>query len=150
MSGQVRADAQGPQAQNRAGPLGSRPRPLSPHLQVWRWHITMAGSILTRATGVALYVGALLAALWAASLASGPDAYAIYTGLLGSVLGKLVLFGLTVSIFYHMAAGVRHLMWDTGRGFQPKTANMTTMLAIGFAVVASLVIWAIAIAVGAF
>jgi succinate dehydrogenase / fumarate reductase flavoprotein subunit len=73
-------------------------RPLSPHLQVWRWHITMACSILHRATVFALYVGVLLLAGWAVALASGPDAYACYTGLLGSFLGKLVLFGLTVAV----------------------------------------------------
>ena len=63
---------------------GSGGRPLSPHMQVWRWHITMLGSILHRATGVALYAGALIAAGWAASLAAGPDAYQGYCGLLGS------------------------------------------------------------------
>src|SRR3954463_1368950 len=111
--GQVRADAQGPETTR------IRTRPLSPHLQVWRWHITMAASILTRATGVALYVGLLIVAAWAASLAVGPDAYADFMDVMGSWLGKLVLFGLTVSIFYHLAAGVRHLAFDSGRGFEP-------------------------------
>ena len=75
-----------------------RPRPLSPHLQIWRWHVTMATSILHRVTGCGLYVGGLILVGWAVALASGPDAYATYVGLLGSPLGKLVLFGLTLCV----------------------------------------------------
>ncbi len=123
--------------------------PLSPHLQIWRWHVTMYVSILTRATGIALYVGAMIVAGWALSLALGPPAYGVYMGLLGSWLGKLVLFGLTVSIFYHLAAGLRHLAFDFGLGFLPKTADMTAMACISFAVVASLVVWVAAFAMGA-
>ena len=122
---------------------------MSPHLQVWRWHITMAASILTRATGVALYVGLLIVAGWAVALASGPEAYEAYMGLMGSFLGRLVLFGLTVSIFYHLAAGLRHLAFDSGAGFEPKTANMTATLCMAFGVVATLVVWALAFAMGA-
>ena len=92
-----------------------------------------SASIATRATGVALYVGVLIIAGWALALASGPDAYAAYAGLLGSPLGLVVLFGLTVSIFYHLAAGLRHLVWDSGRGFLPRTANATAWGAFGVA-----------------
>ena len=147
MAGQV--DAQGPQGRGPAGPVVMRAMPLSPHLQVWRWHITMAASILTRATGVALYVGLLIVAAWAVSLAMGPDAYAALMGLMGSIIGKLVLFGLTVSIFFHLAAGLRHLAFDSGKGFEPRTANLTAMLCIAFALVAASVVWALAFAVGA-
>ena len=83
-----------------------RERPTSPHLQVWRWHITMATSILHRATGVALYVGALILAAWATALASGPESYGAFMGLLASPLGRLVMFGLTFSVFFHLAKGV--------------------------------------------
>lgn len=147
--GEVRADLQGPEAQVRAGPRGTRDRPMSPHLQVWRWHITMAASILTRATGVALYVGMLIVAGWAVALASGAEAYGNYMGLLASPLGRLVLFGLTVSIFYHLAAGVRHLVFDSGHGLTPAAANMSAVASIAFAVVASLVVWGLALATGA-
>ncbi|HTK36296.1 MAG TPA: succinate dehydrogenase, cytochrome b556 subunit [Caulobacteraceae bacterium] len=136
----------------QAGTDGSRPKgpaPLSPHLQVWRWHITMAASILTRASGVALYVGVIIVAGWALALASGPDAYGDFMGLMGSWLGKLVLLGLTGSIFYHLAAGLRHLVFDTGRGFAPKTANASAVLCIVFAVVATALVWALAFAIGA-
>jgi succinate dehydrogenase / fumarate reductase cytochrome b subunit len=125
------------------------PMPLSPHLQIWRWHITMLASILTRATGVALYVGMLIVAGWAVALASGAGAYTGYMELLGSPLGKLVLIGLTVSIFYHLAAGVRHLVFDTGRGFDPKIADLTANLCIAFAVAATAVVWVLAFVTGA-
>lgn len=147
--GQVRTDAQGPEAQRRAGAGGSRARPLSPHVQVWRWHITMAASILTRISGVALYVGLLIASGWAVALASGEDAYDDYMALVGSPLGLLVLFGITAAIFYHLAAGLRHLVFDSGRGLTPKTANMSAVATIAFAVVSTLVVWAVAFAVGA-
>jgi succinate dehydrogenase / fumarate reductase cytochrome b subunit len=129
--------------------MGSKERPLSPHLQVWRWHITMAASILTRATGVALYVGVLIVALWAVSLASGPYTYSLFMDVMGSWLGKLVLFGLTLSIFYHLAAGVRHLVFDSGHGFAPKTADMSAALCIAFSVAATVVVWAVAFMIGA-
>lgn len=126
-------------------PRGPQDRPMSPHLQVWRWHVTMAGSILHRATGVALYVGLLVLAGWVLALAGGADSYGAYMGLLGSPLGLLVLFGLTVAFLYHLANGVRHLFWDTGHGFEPKTADMTGWAVIVFALVASVLIWIIAV-----
>ena len=140
---QVRADSQGASAAKTASAPVLRPRPLSPHLQVWRWHITMAASIATRATGIALYVGALLVAGWALSLASGPEAYGRYTGLLGSPLGLLVLFGLAVSTFYHLAAGFRHFGWDLGMGTLPKTANASAAAAFAFGIVAALAVFAV-------
>ncbi len=127
----------------------TRERPLSPHLQVWRWHITMATSILHRATGVALYVGALIAAAWAVTLASGPEAYATFKAVMGSPLGKVVMFGLTLSFFYHLANGVRHLVWDIGRGLNVKTANATSVLVFAFTAAATIAVWAIAMMTGA-
>jgi succinate dehydrogenase / fumarate reductase cytochrome b subunit len=123
---------------------GIRARPLSPHVQVWRWHVTMAASILTRVTGSALYGGAILLMGWAVALASGPVVYDGYAGLLGSIPGKIALFGLTLSAFYHLFAGLRHLVWDSGKGFAPAVASRTAWAAIGCAVVASLVVWTVA------
>ncbi len=128
---------------------GPRERPLSPHLQVWRPHATMVGSILHRITGSALYGGALILAGWALSLAAGPDAYQAFMELLGSPLGKLVMFGLTLSLFYHLAKGVQHLFWDSGKGFQLPIANMATIACFAFAVAATLAVWAIAWMTGA-
>ena len=133
---QVKADAKGPMGIPHS-------RPLSPHLQVWRWHVTMFASIATRATGVALYVGLLIMAGWALALASGADAYAGYMNLLGSPFGLLVLFGLAVSIFYHLAAGVRHLGFDSGRGMLPTSANRSAWLCIAFSVVAGVAVFAV-------
>jgi succinate dehydrogenase / fumarate reductase cytochrome b subunit len=147
--GQIRAEAEGPGAQAGARPRGPLDQPMSPHLQVWRWHVTMACSILTRATGIALYVGALILAGWAVAIASGPDCYAAYKAVLGSIPGKVVLFGLTVSVFYHLAAGIRHLFWDSGYGFQPKTADMTGMMSIAFGIAAAVAVWVIALMMGA-
>ncbi len=124
-------------------------RPMSPHLGVWRWHVTMLASILTRATGVALYVGALIAAWWAVSLALGPEAYGQFLAVSGSWFGKLVMFGLTVSYFYHFAAGLRHLWYDSGRGFALRSSNQSAAACIVFAVLASAAVWAIAFATGA-
>ena len=118
-----------------------RPPPLSPFM-LWRWHVTMFTSIAHRATGVALYGAALILAGWALSLASGSQAYGVYMALLGSPLGKLILFGITVSAFYHLANGVRHLVWDMGRGLDVKTANASAWGVIIFAVVAAVAFWA--------
>jgi succinate dehydrogenase / fumarate reductase cytochrome b subunit len=117
---------------------------MSPHLQVWRWHVTMATSILHRATGMALYLGALIAAGWFIALAAGPEAFDGYRAALGSPIGYLVLFGLSFSLLYHLANGIRHLVWDTGRGLEPKTADMSGWAAIVFAIVATVLIWVIA------
>lgn len=123
---------------------GVRARPLSPHAQIWRWHVTMAASILTRATGAALYGGAILLMGWALALASGPVAYDDYVGLLGSIPGKIVLFGLTYSALYHLFAGLRHLAWDSGRGFTPAVASRSAWAAILCAAVASVAVWVVA------
>jgi succinate dehydrogenase / fumarate reductase cytochrome b subunit len=125
-----------------------RERPTSPHLTVWRWHITMAASILHRVTGVGLYLGALIVAAWAVALASGPEAYADFRGLIGSPLGKLVLFGMTLSFFYHLASGVRHAVWDLGYGLKVRSANALAMASFAFAIAASLAVWVIAFVTG--
>lgn len=123
---------------------GLPPRPLSPHLSIWRWHVTMFTSIAHRTTGVGLYLAALIAAGWAVSLASGPEVYGAYMALMGSVLGKLVLFAITVALFYHLANGIRHLVWDFGYGFKVRTADFSAVVVIAFAVAASIGLWIVA------
>lgn len=131
-------------------PSGPRKdRPLSPHLQVWRWHLTMAGSILHRASLIVLYFGALIVVGFLLSLALGEPAYQAYRGVLGSVIAKLLMFGLTVALFYNMASAVRHLFWDIGKGFNPKTGDLMVAASIAFAIVAALVVWFIAFETGA-
>ncbi len=128
---------------------GVRERPTSPHTTIWRWHLTMATSILHRFTGIALYGAALIAAAWAISLASGPDAYATYKAVMGSLLGKVVLFGLTLSAFYHLGNGVRHLTWDAGFGLDVKSANASGVAVFAFTVAATIAVWVIAGMTGA-
>ncbi len=127
----------------------SRPAaaPLSPHLQVWRWHPTMATSILHRASGVANYAGAFVVVFWLMALALGPDAYAAAEGLLLSPLGRVVLFGFTLSVVYHLLNGVRHLVWDAGKGFSPGVANAVSVLILIAAAGLSVGIWLAAYAV---
>ena len=120
-----------------------RVRPLSPHLQIWRWHVTMAASILNRLTGGALSVGAVLVLLWLLALAFGPDAYATFTGWMGSPLGLLVWFGLTVALCLHLAGGVRHLIWDTGAGLSLKAADALSWASMIGGVVIAVVFWAL-------
>ncbi len=128
---------------------GARERPLSPHLLIWRWHVTMAMSIFTRVTGGALYAGIFLLAGWALALVSGKETYDLYMGLLGSFLGKLVLFGFTVAVFLHLAGGLRHLIWDLGKGYAKGEASASAWAAMAFAVVASVAVWVIAAMTGA-
>ena len=111
-------------------------RPLSPHLQVWRFHATMYASITHRFTGMALYGGTLLIAVWLFALASGPDAYAAVEGVAFSIPGQILLFLWAVAILYHFANGIRHLVWDgPGAGFDPKVASQVSMLTYVFAIV---------------
>lgn len=135
--------------------VGHRPRPLSPHLVggqhvfFWRWHLTMYCSIIHRAAGVMLYLGAVVAAGWAFSLASGPDAYGDFLTIIGSPIGKLFLMALTFSAFFHLANGVRHLFWDFGVGFERAEADTSAVIVISFGVAATVAVWIIAGMTGA-
>jgi succinate dehydrogenase / fumarate reductase cytochrome b subunit len=128
--------------QGVSGPRGPADRPMSPHLQVWRWHVTMATSIFHRAAIIALYVGALVLAGWLIALATGNEAYDSYTGLLASPLGLLVLFGLTAALAYFALYAVRQLFWDFGRGLDIRTASRTSWLIIIGAALVAVATWA--------
>ena len=93
-------------------PNATRQRPLSPHLSIYRWTITMAMSTLQRITGAALYFGTLLITAWLLSAAIGEDAFNTVNALFNSILGRLILFGYTWALLHHLAGGVRHLIWD--------------------------------------
>lgn len=95
-------------------------RPLSPHLEIYRWQITMTLSILHRATGVVLSGGALLLVAWLVAIASGAEAYKCADELLRSIPGMIVLAGWIFSMYYHLCNGIRHLFWDMGKGFSMK------------------------------
>ncbi len=125
--------------------MPARNRPLSPHLQVYKPQLTSVLSITHRATGVALAVGLIGLVYWLVSLAAGPQAYAEAQQLLGSWLGKLVLFGFSFALFYHMCNGVRHLFWDAGMGFELETVYASGWAVVAVSVAMTVVTWIVAL-----
>jgi succinate dehydrogenase cytochrome b subunit len=97
--------------------MSARARPLSPHLQVYRWQISNTLSILHRLTGVALAMGLLAFVAWLVAAADGPRAYARAMRVLGGPVGDLAFVAFAFAFFYHLLNGVRHLAWDVGAGF---------------------------------
>ena len=93
-------------------------RPLSPHLTIYRWPISMTLSILHRMTGVALSVGLIVLTFWLFALSIGAPAFEQVTALLGSIVGRLLLMGFSFAFFFHLCNGIRHLFWDVGKGFE--------------------------------
>jgi succinate dehydrogenase / fumarate reductase cytochrome b subunit len=118
-------------------------RPLSPHLSIYRWPVTMVSSILHRATGIAMAVGFILFAFWLADTASGPESYAVFAGIMGSLVGKALLIGWSWAFFYHFANGIRHLVWDSGYGFEKAQATASAWFVIVASVVLTLVFWVV-------
>jgi len=124
-------------------------RPLSPHLSVYKWQVSNTLSILHRATGVFLSLGALAFAAWVISAALGEEAYDSVLNVLSGPLGLLVLFGLSFAFFYHLGNGIRHLFWDAGYGFDKDVARKSGWFTIIATVAMTLVFWLAAMAGGA-
>jgi succinate dehydrogenase / fumarate reductase cytochrome b subunit len=122
-----------------------RPRPLSPHLSTYRVTLTMAMSIVHRVTGAALYVGTLLLVWWLVALSSDAGAFAHASRIMGSFLGRLVLFGYTWALFHHMLGGIRHFIWDSGRGFDHPHREWLAQANLAGSIVLTLIVWAIAL-----
>ncbi len=118
-----------------------RSRPISPHLGIYRWTITMATSIIHRLTGIALALGTLLLTWWLLAAASGPDQYAVVESFLYGWFGRLILFGFTWALSFHLLNGIRHLAWDTGWGFELKTASATGWLVVVLSIALTLLAW---------
>ncbi|WP_018997658.1 succinate dehydrogenase, cytochrome b556 subunit [Hirschia maritima] len=116
-------------------------RPLSPHLQVWKFHPTMLTSIMQRITGVGNALGVAIVVGWLFAIASGGDIYRCYDVFFTSIFGKIILFGFTVSVMYHLAQGVRFLFWDMGKGFTPAVANFWSYFTIAFGVLGAVGVW---------
>ena len=116
-------------------------RPLSPHLSIYRWYLAMALSIGHRVSGSALAVGLLLLTWWLVALASGPEAFAIVQGVMHSWIGVLVLFGYSFVLFYHLANGIRHLVWDVGYGFELETVERSGKAVLIIAAVMTVFTW---------
>jgi succinate dehydrogenase / fumarate reductase cytochrome b subunit len=123
-----------------------RPMPLSPHLSIYRWPLTMALSICHRITGGALAVGLVALTIWLVALAAGPEAFARVDGIVRSWLGLLVLFGYTFFLFLHMANGVRHLFWDVGLGFDRQTTHRSGLAVLGASAGLTLLTWLVIVA----
>jgi succinate dehydrogenase / fumarate reductase, cytochrome b subunit len=111
--------------------IEARERPLSPHMQIYRWPLPMMMSIVHRITGAGLYFGTLLMAWWLIAAGEGPNAYSKLSAFIGSFVGRFILFGYTWALIHHMLGGIRHLIWDTGHGFGPERDSLALMTAVG-------------------
>lgn len=120
-------------------------RPLSPHLQVYKPQLTSILSITHRATGVFLSVGALFVVYWLYAVAKGPESLAVAQGVAASLPGQLVLLGMTFSVFFHLANGLRHLAWDAGWGLELKQAYQSGWLVVIFSLIATVLCWLVII-----
>ena len=129
-------------AEAKAERRGAVERPLSPHLQIYKMSINMSMSIWHRITGAALYFGTLLLAWWLIAAATGPKYFGYVTDVMGSIPGRVVLLGYTWALIHHMLGGVRHLIWDTGRGFDIPSIKRMSGLTLVLSLLVTLLIWA--------
>lgn len=123
-------------------------RPLSPHLQVYRPQLTSVLSILFRIMGVATSVGSIVLIWWLAAAASGAEYFELVQSFLGSWFGRLLLFGWTFALVFHLCNGIRHLYWDAGKGLELETAYASGKAVIVFTVIITVGLWGLAYAVG--
>ena len=124
----------------------SKPRPLSPHLSIYKPTITMTMSIVHRITGMALYAGTVLLAVWLLAAAFGAERFAAVQAFMASPIGRLVLLGYSWALIHHALGGLRHLVWDTGKGFGPERYLMARLTLIG-SIVITLGLWILGYAV---
>lgn len=118
-------------------------RPLSPHLQIYRPMLTMMMSIMHRITGAALFFGTILLAWWLLAAATGPEAFATVQWFMGSLIGRLVLFGYTWALIHHSLGGLRHLVWDTGRGFDLPNVEFMARAMLAASIILTLCVWVV-------
>ena len=116
-------------------------RPLSPHIFIYKPMLTMLMSIAHRISGAALYFGTLLLAWWLLAAATGPNAYAGIGSFMSSFLGRVILFGYTWALMHHMLGGIRHLIWDTGRGFGSAEREWLAIATLVGSISLTIVIW---------
>lgn len=116
-------------------------RPLSPHLSIYRWPITMTLSILHRTTGVVLTVGLIVYAAWLMTAAGETSSYTRFADYMQTPLGRIALIAWSAAFFFHLANGIRHLFWDAGRGFEKAQANASAWFVIVATVVLTLLYW---------
>ncbi|MDH3620405.1 MAG: succinate dehydrogenase, cytochrome b556 subunit [Gammaproteobacteria bacterium] len=124
--------------------MNNHDRPLSPHLSIYRWPVTMASSILHRVTGVGMAVGFIVLVGWLFDAASGPVVYAKFLAAMDTTVGYVLLVGWSFSFFFHLSNGIRHLVWDTGRGFEKEQATASAWFVIVVSIVLTAVFWWVA------
>ena len=118
-----------------------KPRPLSPHLQIYKPIPTMVMSIAHRITGGALYFGTLIVAWWITAAAGSESYYDFVSGIIGSWLGQLILFGYTWALMFHMLGGIRHLVWDTASYMEKHTATKLAWATLIGSIILTILIW---------
>jgi succinate dehydrogenase / fumarate reductase cytochrome b subunit len=118
-------------------------RPLSPHLSIYRWPLTMAMSIAHRLTGGALYFGTVLLVIWLAALASGPEAFRLVNRIYGSWFGLIVLVGYSWALIHHLLGGLRHFTWDFGIGFDKPARDQLALANIVGSLLLTILLWGI-------
>lgn len=135
-------------ADTKADPIRmAAARPLSPHLAIYSPLLTMMMSIAHRITGVALYLGTLLVAWYLIALAAGPGPFSTVSAVYGSILGQIILFGFTWALFHHLLGGVRHFIWDMGRGMDHPEREWLAWMTLGGGVSLTIVVWVLRLAV---
>ena len=120
-------------------------RPLSPHIQIYRPQITSVLSITHRATGIALSVGTLLLVWWLLAAANGPEAFSHVSAFVKSWFGILLLLGWTWSLFYHLLAGLRHLVWDAGYALELPQVELGGWIVVGGSIGLTILAWIVAL-----
>ncbi|WP_029617459.1 succinate dehydrogenase, cytochrome b556 subunit [Pseudorhizobium marinum] len=122
-------------------------RPLSPHLQIYKFIPTMAMSIMHRITGAALYLGTVLVAAWLIAAASGEENFNQVNGLFGSLVGQIILFGYTWALLHHLIGGIRHMMWDLGYGFEKEFSTMLAKANLVASIGLTVLVWIVVLLV---
>ena len=122
-------------------------RPLSPHLQVYRFIPTMAMSIMHRITGAALYFGMILIAAWLVAAASGEESFNQANALFGSLVGQIILFGFTWALLHHLLGGLRHIMWDLGYGFEKDFSTKLAKANLAASIALTILVWIVVVMV---
>ena len=128
--------------------MSSSNRPLSPHLDVYKLPLSAVISIVHRGTGAFLTMGTLVLVWWLMALAGGEEAFMSAQSFMGSFFGRLILFGWSFALFFHLCNGVGHLIWDVGYGFEKDTVEKSSLMVLGVAGFLTFFIWIIAFSFG--
>jgi succinate dehydrogenase / fumarate reductase cytochrome b subunit len=121
--------------------MTSQSRPISPHVGIYRWQINSITSIIHRITGIVLVAGALALVCWIMAVGAGPEPFAVAQRLVGSAVGRTIMFGWTFALLYHLTNGIRHLLWDIGIGFAARTFKVSGWFVLLAASAMTLTAW---------